>query len=36
MFEDEYYLKSQMEILKQAVSLFFDKYKNDFNNGGTK
>ncbi len=28
MFEDEYYLKSQMEILKQAVGLFADKYKN--------
>ena len=24
----EYYLKSQMEILKQAVGLFADKYKN--------
>lgn len=28
MFEDEYYLKSQMEILKQAVGLVADKYKN--------
>ncbi len=28
MFEDEYYLKSQMEILKQAVGLFADKYRN--------
>ena len=28
MFEDEYYLKSQTEILKQAVGLFADKYKN--------
>ena len=27
MFEDEYYLKSQMEVLKQAVSLFADKYR---------
>lgn len=27
MFEDEYYLKSQMEILKQGVALFVDKYK---------
>ena len=26
MFEDEYYLKSQMEILKQGVALFADKY----------
>ena len=28
MFEDEYYLKSQTEILKQTVGLFADKYKN--------
>ena len=28
MFEDEYYLKSQMEILKQGVALFIDKYKS--------
>ena len=27
MFEDEYYLKSQMEVLKQGVALFADKYK---------
>ena len=27
MFEDEYYLKTQMEILKQGVALFVDKYK---------
>ena len=27
MFEDEYFLKSQMEVLKQAVSLFADKYR---------
>ena len=27
MFEDEYYLKSQMEVLKQGVALFVDKYK---------
>ena len=25
--EDEYYLKSQMEVLKQGVALFVDKYK---------
>ena len=24
MFEDEYYLKSQMEVLKQGVALFAD------------
>ncbi len=34
MFEDEYYLKSQMEVLKQGVYLFVDKYKNNFSNGG--
>lgn len=28
MFEDEYYLKSQTEILKQTVGLFSYKYKN--------
>lgn len=27
MFEDEYYLKSQMEVLKQSVALFVEKYK---------
>ena len=27
MFEDEYYLKSQMAVLKQAVELFIKKYK---------
>ena len=27
MFEDEYYLKAQMEVLKQGVALFVDKYK---------
>lgn len=27
MFEDEYYLKSQMEVLKQSVILFIEKYK---------
>lgn len=25
--EDEYYLKTQMEVLKQGVALFVDKYK---------
>ena len=29
MFEDEYYLKAQMDILKQCVNLFADKYKNN-------
>lgn len=28
LFEDEYYLKSQMEVLKQSVALLADKYKN--------
>ena len=27
--EDEYYLKSQMEVLKQGVALFVDKYKEN-------
>ena len=35
MFEDEYYLKSQMEVLKQAVNLFADKYSSEYQNGGT-
>ena len=34
MFEDEYYLKSQMEVLKQAVSLFAEKYHAQYLNGG--
>ena len=34
MFEDEYYLKSQMEILKQGVSLFAEKYRSQYQNGG--
>ena len=25
--EDEYYLQTQMEVLKQGVALFVDKYK---------
>ena len=36
MFEDEYYLKNQMEVLKQGVSLFADKYRPQFPNGGNK
>ena len=28
LFEDEYYLKSQMEVLKQSVALLANKYKN--------
>lgn len=36
MFEDEYYLKSQMEVLKQGVSLFADKYRSEYSNGGNK
>lgn len=34
MFEDEYYLKSQMEVLKQGVNLFADKYRSQYLNGG--
>ena len=29
MFEDEYYLKSQMEVLKTGVSMFMDTYRNN-------
>lgn len=29
MFEDEYYLKSQLELLKQGVSLFAEKYRSE-------
>lgn len=36
MFEDEYYLKSQMEILKQGVSLFAEKYRSQYLNGGNE
>ena len=28
MFEDEYYLKSQMAVLQQTVELLAEKYKN--------
>ena len=35
MFEDEYYLRSQMEILKQGVALFADKYHAQYLNGGS-
>ena len=34
MFEDEYYLKSQLEVLKQGVELFADKYRSEYPNGG--
>lgn len=27
MFEDEYYLKSQLEVLKQSILMFMEKYK---------
>ena len=27
MFEDEYYLKSQLEVLKQSIVMFMEKYK---------
>ena len=30
MFEDEYYLKSQIEVLKQSVLLFLEKYNNQY------
>ena len=34
MFEDEYYLRSQMEVLKQGVALFADKYRSRYLHGG--
>ena len=34
MFEDEYYLKSQLGILKQSIAKFMQKQKNEF--GGAK
>lgn len=34
MFEDEYYLKNQLEVLKQGVSLFADKYRDEYLSGG--
>ena len=36
MFEDEFYLKAQMEVLKQGVSLFADKYHSQYLNGGNE
>ena len=36
MFEDEYYLKSQMDVLKQGVGLFVDQYRSQYRNGGKK
>ena len=27
MFEDEYYLKQQLDLLKQGVELFSEKYR---------
>ena len=35
MFEDEYYLRSQMDVLKTGVNLFIEKYRTDKQNGGT-
>lgn len=29
MFEDEYYLKSQLEVLKQSATMFIQKYKTE-------
>ena len=29
MFEDEYYLQSQLEVLKQCITMFMQKYKNE-------
>ena len=29
MFEDEYYLNTQMDVLKRGVLLFMEKYKKE-------
>ena len=34
MFEDEYYLQGQLEVLKQGVALFAGKYSAEYLNGG--
>lgn len=34
MFEDDYYLESQLGALKQSIVLFMQKYKNE--SEGTK
>lgn len=36
MFENEYYLKAQMEVLKQGVALFADKYSSQYLKGGNE
>lgn len=36
LFEDEYYLKSQLEILKQGVNLFAEKYQTEHFSGGDR
>lgn len=36
LFEDEYYLKSQLEVLKQGVALYMDAYRSQhLTEGGT-
>ena len=34
MFGDEYYLKTQTDVLKQGVNLFAEKYRAQYTNGG--
>ena len=34
MLEDEYCLKGRLEVLKQGVALFADKYSAEFSSGG--
>lgn len=36
MFEDEYYLKSQLEVLKKGVRLFANQYRPEIRNGGNE
>ena len=36
MFEDEYYLKAQMDVLKQGVNLFANTYRSQYLDKGEK
>ena len=36
MFEDEYYLKAQMDVLKQGVTLFANTYRSQYLDKGEK
>lgn len=32
LFEDEYYLKAQISVIKESIKLFYEKYKKDAQN----